>query len=61
MTRASVTRNAGAGEDNHGGKEREVKITLNATETGEPIRKHFQERSSSSRLKAALNFRPRFV
>jgi hypothetical protein len=38
-----------------------VKVTLNATEADEPIRKHFNNVLHWAGQKAALNSRPRFV
>lgn len=40
--------------------ESEVKVTLNATETGEPIRKHFTRFFTEPAEKAALNVQGSF-
>src|SRR5215204_1310791 len=41
VTLASVARMLSPEADNRAASESEVKVTLNATEAGEPIRKHF--------------------
>ena len=47
-------------EDNRAVSECEVKVTLNATEAGESIRKHFTRVLHRSRLRAALNVKNSF-
>jgi hypothetical protein len=48
------------GEDNRAVSECEVKVTRNATETGEPIRKRFTRVLREPARKAALNVQGSF-
>jgi hypothetical protein len=47
-------------EDNRAVSESEVKVTLNATDTGEPIRKHFSNVLHRAGQESRAQ-RPRFV
>jgi hypothetical protein len=49
-----------AEQDNRAVSECEVKVTLNATETGEPIRKHFTKVLRRAGREAALNVKGSF-